>query len=54
LEHLKNLKLVELGNTNQERIEQGIYNQFFGSLKLLNRDALEKLDISNTDIEEEK
>ncbi|CAI2197297.1 6033_t:CDS:2, partial [Funneliformis geosporum] len=48
-----NLKELGLGNKNDsyERIRQGVYNHFIGSLEpLKNMNKLEKLDISNTDI----
>jgi Leucine-rich repeat (LRR) protein len=47
-----NLKELRIGNDNQEKIEQGIYNRFTGSLETLkNLSKLESLDISNTDID---
>nr|CAG8653365.1 2898_t:CDS:2 [Entrophospora candida] len=57
LSHLINLKKLYLGNTNidyllKERVEQGVYNNFIGSLEpLKNLNKLEKLDIKNTDID---
>ncbi|RHZ37161.1 leucine-rich repeat domain-containing protein [endosymbiont GvMRE of Glomus versiforme] len=52
LSHLVNLKKLELVNWNQEKINQGIYNHFYGSLEpLKNMNKLEELNISNTDID---
>ena len=52
LGHLFNLKAIGLGNGNEKRISQGIYNHFIGSLKSLqNMNNLEILDISNTDLD---
>jgi Leucine-rich repeat (LRR) protein len=52
LSYLTRLKKLELGNDDQERIEQNIYNHFLGSLKYLqNLDKLEELNISNSDID---
>ncbi|CAG8678035.1 7093_t:CDS:2, partial [Ambispora leptoticha] len=48
-----NLERLYLGNDNQEKIKQGIYNKFTGSLDYLNgMKKLEYLDISNTDLNE--
>ncbi|PKK72583.1 hypothetical protein RhiirC2_848300 [Rhizophagus irregularis] len=47
-----NLKQLFIGNTDQERIDQGIYNQFYGSLEpLKGLIKLENLSINNTDID---
>jgi len=47
-----NLKELKIGNHDQAKIEQGIYNRFVGSLEpLQNLSKLEYLDISNTDID---
>jgi len=49
-------RLINLGNLfahndNQEKINQGIYNRFYGSLEhLKDLNKLVNLDISNTDI----
>jgi hypothetical protein len=52
LSHLVNLKRLDLGNDKQERIGQGIYNHFKGSLEPLeNLSELEKLNINDTDID---
>jgi len=49
---LKNLKILELGNDDPKRINQGIYNRFDGSLKHLEGTTnLKKLGIENTDID---
>ncbi|CAI2161592.1 13873_t:CDS:10 [Funneliformis geosporum] len=52
LNHLVNLKELGVGNfSGKERVEQGIYNHFVGSLELLkNMINLEHLDIRNTDL----
>jgi len=51
LSHLVNLRLLQLGNDNKERISQGIYNRFCGDLKpLKNMKKLMTLSISNTDL----
>ncbi|CAG8707802.1 38910_t:CDS:10 [Gigaspora margarita] len=45
-------KYLFIDNNNQERIDQDIYNRFFGSLKPLeDLNRLWRLDISNTDID---
>ncbi|CAG8770859.1 18029_t:CDS:2 [Racocetra persica] len=42
----------QLTNLKEHKLKTGIYNKFFGSLKpLKNLNKLEKLDISNTDID---
>uniref|UniRef100_U9SQ96 Uncharacterized protein n=1 Tax=Rhizophagus irregularis (strain DAOM 181602 / DAOM 197198 / MUCL 43194) TaxID=747089 RepID=U9SQ96_RHIID len=47
-----NLKELLIGNIDGDRIQQGIYNQFHGSLRPLKELVkLESLSISNTDIE---
>ncbi|CAB4488102.1 unnamed protein product [Rhizophagus irregularis] len=47
-----NLKELFVGNTDGDRIQQGIYNRFHGSLKPLKKLVkLESLSINNTDIE---
>lgn len=47
------LKDLWIGNWDEEKISQGIYNRFFGSLEpLKNFTKLEQLNISNTDISE--
>ncbi|CAH1760407.1 5651_t:CDS:2, partial [Entrophospora sp. SA101] len=52
LKNLVNLKRLELGNDNQEKIQQGIYNRFVSSLKpLQNLSRLERFDIRNTDLD---
>lgn len=49
---LVGLKLLWVGGTDEEKIKQNIYNQIVGSLKpLSSMTNLEKLDISNTDID---
>ncbi|KLL03765.1 MAG: hypothetical protein MRECE_9c019 [Mycoplasmataceae bacterium CE_OT135] len=49
--HLVNLERLGIGNWHWEKINQGIYNRFTGSLKpLQNLTKLKELDISNTDI----
>jgi Leucine-rich repeat (LRR) protein len=49
--HLINLEKLSIGNYDQERIEQGIYNRFHGSLKPLQKSTeLTFLSICNTDI----
>ncbi|GBC32599.2 hypothetical protein GLOIN_2v1798919 [Rhizophagus irregularis DAOM 181602=DAOM 197198] len=49
---LVNLKELLIGNIDGDRIQQGIYNQFHGSLRPLKELVkLESLSISNTDIE---
>lgn len=51
LSHLVNLTCVRLGNFQEVRISQNIYNRFKGSLKALEKlNKLEELDIRNTDI----
>jgi hypothetical protein len=50
-----NLKSIGIGsrNGNQEKIDEGIYNRFCGSLKhLRNMDKLEILNINATDVNE--
>lgn len=50
--HLVNLKELKVGNCDEKKIQQGIYNQLSGSLKpLKNLRKLSYLDISNTDID---
>ena len=52
LSHLVNLKELYLRNDDQEKIKQGIYNRFVGSLKFLKEaNKLERLDINDTDID---
>ncbi|CAJ0824658.1 6738_t:CDS:10 [Entrophospora sp. SA101] len=47
-----NLRELYIGNHDQEKIQQGIYNRFSGSLEpLRDLSKLEYLDISNTDID---
>ena len=49
---LINLKTLWIDNHDKEKIQQGIYNRWVGSLKpLRNLLKLKKLDISNTDID---
>uniref|UniRef100_U9UZT7 Uncharacterized protein n=1 Tax=Rhizophagus irregularis (strain DAOM 181602 / DAOM 197198 / MUCL 43194) TaxID=747089 RepID=U9UZT7_RHIID len=49
---LVNLNVLLIGNTDEIRIEQGIYNRFYGSLKALkNLIKLENLSINDTDID---
>src|SRR5947199_10024086 len=49
---LVNLKTLRLGNDDQEKINQGIYNHFSGSLTLLaNLTKLENRGIENTDLD---
>jgi len=51
----RQLQELYLGNYNQEKIEQGIYNKFQGSLEhLKNLINLKRLGISNTDLQEVK
>jgi Leucine-rich repeat (LRR) protein len=46
-----NLEELHLGNCDEDKVSQGIYNRFSGSLEpLKNLTNLQKLDISNTDI----
>ncbi|RHZ36473.1 HET domain-containing protein [endosymbiont GvMRE of Glomus versiforme] len=54
INHLVNLKTLRLGSKfNKERINQSIYNRFYGSLEhLKNMSELEELDIDNTDLNE--
>ena len=50
-----NLKSIKIGSKNgdQEKIDEGFYNRFYGSLKhLKNMDKLEILNINATDIDE--
>lgn len=48
---LVNLKLLWIGNDNEDKIDKNIYNKFYGSLKSLKElKNLESLNISNTDI----
>ncbi|KLL03563.1 MAG: hypothetical protein MRECE_13c028 [Mycoplasmataceae bacterium CE_OT135] len=50
--HLINLESLWINNNNQERINQGVYNRFKGSLEpLKNLNKLRELNISNTDID---
>jgi len=47
-----NLEEILLGTDDEERINQGIYNRFYGSLEpLKNVSRLSELDISATDID---
>ena len=47
-----NLKELGIGNTSEEKISQGIYNRFFGSLEFLrNLTKLETLNINNTNLD---
>ena len=49
--HLVNLKVLSIGNDNQGRFNQGIYNRFHGSLAPLQScHKLNYLNISNTDL----
>ncbi|CAB4485400.1 unnamed protein product [Rhizophagus irregularis] len=49
---LVNLKELFIGNTDEDRIKQGIYNRFYGSLKPLKLIIkLENLCINDTDID---
>lgn len=51
LSRFANLELLWIGNDDEEKIEEDIYNRFCGSLKpLKNLTRLESLNISNTDI----
>ncbi|WNE40615.1 MAG: hypothetical protein mread185_000072 [Mycoplasmataceae bacterium] len=51
LETFVNLETLWLGNNNEERINRGIYNRFYGSLEpLKNMKNLKSLRIENTDI----
>src|SRR6185437_2294456 len=53
LSNLEDLKVLDLGNSNKERIDQGIYNRFVGSLEYIkNCTKLERITIANTDIGE--
>jgi hypothetical protein len=46
-----NLKTLQIGEIDKERIKNNTYNRFYGSLKHLgNLTKLEKLSIDNTDI----
>jgi serine/threonine protein kinase len=46
-----NLKKLLIGNIDKKRIDQGIYNRFYGSLEFLKGlTKLESLNIANTDI----
>ncbi|CAG8509787.1 208_t:CDS:1 [Paraglomus occultum] len=48
-----NLRELKIGNHNQIKINQGVYNRFTGSLEpLQNLGKLEYLDISSTDIDD--
>ncbi|CAB4414265.1 unnamed protein product [Rhizophagus irregularis] len=50
--HLFNLKVLHIGNTDEDSIKQGIYNRFYGSLNpLKNIIKLESLDNNNIDID---
>ncbi|MCE8159264.1 MAG: protein kinase [Candidatus Moeniiplasma glomeromycotorum] len=47
-----NLEKLEIGNNNKDKINQGIYNRFQGSLEpLKNLGKLKRLDVKNTDID---
>src|SRR5690606_37919650 len=49
---LTDLVLLFIGNRSEEKINQGIYNRFVGSLQLLqNLTKLKILEIENTDLE---
>lgn len=49
--HLINLERLWIGSGNEEKVQQGIYNRFYGSLESLkDLSKLESLEISNTDI----
>ncbi|WNE40618.1 MAG: hypothetical protein mread185_000075 [Mycoplasmataceae bacterium] len=51
-ENFHNLKRLEIGNENEERIKDGYYNRFYGSLKYLwNMHRLNYLSIDETDID---
>jgi len=53
LSHLVGLKYLNLGNNKQEKVQQGIYNRFVGSLEFLrNMSKLGRLSIENTDFDE--
>jgi len=46
------MESLQLWTCDQKRIDQGIYNRFYGSLKYLrNMSKLRELGISNTDID---
>ncbi|CAG8460961.1 16956_t:CDS:2 [Gigaspora margarita] len=50
--HLVSLEKLYIGNVDENRIQQNIYNRFVGSLSVLvSLTKLERLDVSNTDIE---
>jgi Leucine-rich repeat (LRR) protein len=50
--HLVNLEELRIGNDNQVKIRQGIYNRFYGSLEpLKDLTKLNELNIDNTDID---
>jgi Leucine-rich repeat (LRR) protein len=52
LNHLINLKELQLGNWNEKDVQRGSYNHFHGSLESLkNLTNLKLIDISNTDID---
>lgn len=53
LGHLVNLKMLWIGNeTDQERVDRGIYNRFCGSLEpLKNLTKLEQVYINDTDLD---
>ncbi|CAH1757576.1 12395_t:CDS:2 [Entrophospora sp. SA101] len=52
LSHLVNLEIIVVGNKDEKKIQQGIYNRFLGSFEhLKSLTKLECLDIKNTDIE---
>jgi len=47
-----NLEKLKVGNTRQARIDRGIFNRFYGSLKpLKDLIKLNELDISNTNLD---
>jgi len=52
LSHLTNLKILNLGNTDVERINNRKFNRFHSSLEFLrDMNKLELIRICNTDIE---
>jgi len=47
-----NLRILEIGNLNKEKISQNVYNKFYGSLEpLKNFTKLNSLVIDNTDVD---
>lgn len=52
LTHFYKLEILYINTDKQERIEEGIFNRFYGSLEALrNMHNLRRLDIRNTDID---